>query len=67
MSDIRYELQRTPLRDLLPVSTLFCADVRNALVRAAKAPIANRARTIAIEKAIDLARRTQPHLFKQEQ
>lgn len=67
MSDARVDFIPTPVRDALPVSQLFSVDVRNALVRASKLPVTDHARTIAIEKATALARRTHPYLFNQEQ
>lgn len=54
------------MSDSKPVSTLLPPEVREALIKASRTPGTERERTIAIEKATRLARRTQPKLFKEE-
>jgi hypothetical protein len=54
------------MSDSKPVSTLLPPELREALIRASRIQGTDRERTIAIEKATRLARRTQPNLFKEE-
>ncbi|MGZ5833733.1 MAG: hypothetical protein ACXWKJ_18280 [Telluria sp.] len=48
------------------ISTLLPPEVRDALIKASRTPGTERERRIAIEKATNLARRTKPSLFKDE-